>query len=146
MASRAIHWFPMNAKRHIAQMFLAIAVATFVFGGFLTSSHFGIDMQREGSTGRCPFMPGVVICNMTPLEHISAAQSMFNILPQDKEFFALLMLLLATAIAVSLLGQRKLLFPPAIRRIGFVPRHEDVLLFRPLQEAFSNGVIHSKAF
>lgn len=146
MLYHAIYWLPMNAKRHVAHMFLAIAIATFVLGGFLTSSHLGMDMQIERTQGLCPFLPGVVICNMTPLQHIAAAQNMFNTLPQDKDFFALLILFLAAAVAVNLLHQKKLLFPPVIPRIGFVLRSEDTLLFRLLQEAFSNGVIHSKAF
>lgn len=127
-------------------MALCAFVIAFVLTGFLGASHWGMDMGMEGMKGLCPFMPGVVICNMTPLEHISAAQGMFNTLPQDKNLFALLMLLLATAIAVSLLHQRKLLFPLVVRYIGFVLRGENAPLLRPLQEAFSNGIIHSRAF
>lgn len=146
MDNHAIHWFPMTAKRYVTHMFLAIAITAFVLGGFLATSHLGMKMQREGGVGHCPLMPGVVICNMTPLQHMAAAQSMFNALPQDKDFFTLLVLVLAAAVAVILPHQKKLLFQPIIRRAGFVLRREDTPLLRLLQEALSNGVIHSKAF
>lgn len=141
-----LYTHPMVAGKAFVKTALHAFVIIFVLTAFLGASHWGMDVKTEGAMGLCPFMPGVVICNMTPLEHISAAQSMFNTLPQDKNVFVLLILLLAAAISISLLYQWKLLFPPVIQRIGSGLRREDAPLLRPLQEAFSNGIIHSRAF
>src|SRR3989338_1417349 len=114
-----------------------LVTAAFVFATFFGVSHYGMDSQMGGQMGPCPLMPGVVICNMTPLQHMMAAQIMFTALPQSSDFFALLLLLLASVVAAALL--RRMFFPPSqlASPCRFVSRKEHVP-FSPLLEAFSN--------
>ena len=136
----------MTAKRYVARVFLAIAIGTFVLGGFLTTSHLGTDMQREGSVGLCPFMPGVAICNMTPMQHIAAAQSMFTALPVHADFSTILLAFLAAVVGFLPL-LRRTFFPPilasislTVRRDGYIPTHS------ALQEVFARGILNPKLF
>lgn len=83
---------------------------------------------------------------MTPLEHAGATHSMFNILPSSRDSFFALLFLLASAVAVILLVQKG--FPPLAQFVVriFVSPYTYTPSYRPLEEAFSNGLIHSRAF
>ena len=127
----------MLQQTGINKVAFCVVTAAFVFATFFGASHIGIDAQMGGQMGPCPLMPGVVICNMTPLQHMAAAQIMFTALPQSSDFFALLLLLLASVVAAALL--RRMFFPPSqlASPCRFVSRKEHVP-FSPLLEAFSN--------
>lgn len=136
----------MLIRGRFAKIALTALVVMFIFSGFLGVAHWGMDMQIEGVKGLCPFMPGVVICNMTPLQHMAAAQSLFNALPQQNDITALLMLLLATAILAHLLFGKQWAPSPSTLSHRFSTRREYVPLALALQEAFADGIVHSKAF
>lgn len=135
----------MTSRTNLKKAALSFLVLAFVFGTLFGVSHFGMGTKMMGGQmGPCPLMPGVAICNMTPLQHIAAAQTMFNTLPQQNNILLLLLMLLASIITAAVLS-RSFLSPPKTVLPRFVPRQEYVS-FSPLQEAFSNGILHSKVF
>ena len=136
---------PMIVRDNVKKVVLSLIVASFVFGGFFGASHLGMDSKMTGGQmGPCPFMPGVAICNMSPLQHVAAAQAMFNVLPQQNDILLLLLSLLASIIAAAVLS-KSFLEPPKTILPRFVPRKEYVP-FSPLLEAFSNGILNPKVF
>jgi hypothetical protein len=50
-----------------------ILLATLLLAGSLGIPHMGMSMDMEGNMIDCPFMPGVSICTMSPLEMIAAS-------------------------------------------------------------------------
>lgn len=134
-----------STTRRLAALLI---IGTFVFAAFSGVPHLsidsGVDGQMGGQMGPCPLMPGVVICNMTPLQHIAAAQAMLTALPQSSDVLVLLLLLLASIIATTILSNIRRARPraapmPIYARREYAPSS-------PLLESFSNGIVHSKAF
>lgn len=136
----------MLVSRRFVKVAFSALVVMFIFSGFLGAAHWGMDMQMEGAKGLCPLMPGVVICKMTPLQHVAAAQSLFNTLPQQNDIATLLMLLLATAVIAHLLFGMQWAQSQSTQSRHFSKRRKYVPLALALQEAFADGIIHSKAF
>ncbi len=134
----------MFIKGNVTKTAFCLLVVAIVLTSFFGAAHLGMDSGMGGQMGPCPLMPGVAICNMTPLQHMAAAQSMFTTLPQSSDIFSLLLMLLASVIAATVLSKTFLAPPPSVPT-RFVTRRE-YIPFSPLLEAFSNGVIHSKAF
>lgn len=147
MPYNAIDLRPMTLGSNTKKLLFCFMLMAFVFGGFFGASHLGMDTQQlGGQMGPCPFMPGVVICNMTPLQHMVAAQSLFNVLPQQNDILSLLMIFLAAMIIAALLFRKKSTPVQSLQTRRFVVRSEYVPFPLALQEAFSNGIVHSKAF
>jgi len=79
-----------------------------------------------------------VICSMSAQEHLSAWQSMFRaITPQ--------ILLLTALLLIVVPIFRYLLYKPP-RLLYFQHKERFVSILDHLQEAFSSGLIHSKAY
>lgn len=125
---------------------LFFGIIVFLLVGFLGLGHFGINMNSDGVMPNCPVMKMAVICQMNPLEHILAWQSMFTFAPNQNNTLALLLLLLASTLGVIRTPARYAAFllkiSPLRRqyelaRASFVPS---------LQEAFSSGILHPKIF
>ncbi|MHB1086805.1 MAG: hypothetical protein ACYCZ0_03600 [Minisyncoccota bacterium] len=97
-----------------------------------------------GQMSNCPFMGMSAICNMTPLQHIAAAQAMLTALPQSSDVLVLLLLLLASIIATTILSNIRRARPraapmPIYARREYAPSS-------PLLESFSNGILNPKVF
>lgn len=131
----------MLLRSSIVALFLAILLV-----GPFGVSRLGMDMQLNGQMVPCPFMHGGSVCNMTPLEHVGVTHSMFNVLPGGRDSLLALLFLLASAIVVILLVQKKFSFLEKHASRIFIPRYDYAPPCRPLQEAFSNGLLHSRAF
>ena len=103
-------------------------------------------MDMSGGMTDCPFMEhGEVICQMNLADHIGAWKSAFlSVLP------ALTLLLAAAGVAIFVasvapnLLQKTRYLQPAIRK-RFRPRTY-TFSYRPLQELFSDGILHPKLF
>ena len=134
----------MFARNMTIKAILCFLIVASLSANIFVVAHLGMGSGVGGQMGPCPLMPGVAICNMTPLQHMAAAQSMFTTLPHSSDIFSLLLLLLASVIAAAVLS-KTFLAPPRSAAPRFVSRREDVP-FSPILEAFSNGIIHSKAF
>lgn len=91
--------------------------------------------------GGCPFMPGVNLCNMTPLVHLSAWESSFVALVAQS-IGVLLVLALLAFVFVSF-------FPVLMVHVASVPLFRAparLPVRRELQDAFSNGILNPKVF
>ena len=124
-----------------------LGVAIFLWIGFLGLAYSTPSMQMDEQASNCPFMDVTALCAMNPLGHLVMWQEMFTASPQQNtlSLFILLVLLLSFVFARGLhlprtgshLLHNKLYF---IQHFSFVP---------PLlatQEAFSKGILNSKAF
>ena len=124
-----------------------LVLLAFLVGGLLGLSHFAMNMNDSGEALGCPFMNTPTLCAMNPFYHIAVWQSMFAA-SFSKEIFSLLAL-------IALLG---ILFTFILRNFGLTgdaPRSitpvRQILIrtfavINPLQEAFSNGILHPKIF
>jgi len=127
--------------------FTFLILLAFLIVGLLGLSHFAMNMNDGGEALGCPFMNTPTLCAMNPFYHIAVWQSMFAA-SFLKETFSLLAL-------IALLG---ILFTFILRNFwltGDIPRSitpvRQILIrtftvINPLQEAFSNGILHSKIF
>ncbi len=140
---------PMQFRLYMPVKILLLAgLISFLSLGSFGMSHFAMNGMGGAVASNCPLMPGMAsVCNMNPLQHIAAWQSMFTTASPQKTPILALLFLLMFAGARALIGKIKwALEPPLILswiqiRLAntFVPRYA-------LQEAFSNGVIHPKVF
>ena len=132
------------AKKLSAFLILLAFLVVGLFGLF----HFAVNMNNGGEALGCPFMNTPTLCAMNPFYHIAVWQSMFAA-SFSKEIFSLLAL-------IALLG---ILFTFILRNFGLttgdiprsVTRVRQILVrtfavINPLQEAFSNGILHPKIF
>jgi len=126
----------------IAGMAITILLGAMFLSLFSMSS--GMDMS--GGMSDCPFMShGEVLCPMNVADHIGAWQSVFQAVAPT------IVLLLAVALAVATVASvaPHLLLPrykpiPIIRRR--LRERTYTFSYRPLQELFSNGILHPKLF
>lgn len=127
-------------------MIVAAALLALLMLGAAGVQHVGMNMHGDGQMVPCPFMGEGAICDMNPLEHIAAWQSAFAASFQKDSGGALALILFA---ALLVLAWWRRLFtggdPPLLRRWHSAIR-EGVRKPDPLQEAFSNGVLHPKEF
>ena len=138
-------WFSTAGKAA-----LVLGLGAFLFLGVFGMSHSTMNMGPDGSMtmSNCPFMSGqAVVCNMNPLEHIAAWQSMFATTFQQNGSDLLTLLLVALALALvwtrSFWPRSKQYLQPAFS----IPQHRKERLPLPLlQELFSNGILNPKLF
>jgi len=143
----------MRRKLSFSKYLLLFAAIAFFFVGFLGLGHTDITMKSDGqmSSSNC-FMPGMteVLCQMNPLEHIAAWQNMFTAVPSQNDVLLLLASLLALAIGALFIAHRSTA-PPEVsvsssQYAFFTYYKRHIPITSPLQEAFSNGILHPKIF
>jgi hypothetical protein len=133
-----------------SKVILLFAILTFFSVGFLGLGHTNMTMSpsEEMPSGKC-FMPGMteVMCQMNPFEHIAAWQSMFTAVPSQNDVLLLLVALLALALGALCITSRSTA-PPKVSTSQplFSYHRRRIPIFDPLQEAFSNGILHPKIF
>jgi hypothetical protein len=125
----------------------AILTALFLgamFGGLF---HMSMGMDMAGDTSDCPFMShGEVLCSMSVFDHFGAWKDAFTAIAPT--FLTLLATLAAVAVAISIapnlaLPQKLLYTRLQVSNItDRIFKHS----VRPLQELFSNGILHPKLF
>ncbi len=137
----------MVLEGNFRKIALSLVIILLMMSAFLGILHGGTtSIMQMGGQETCPFMPGVVICNMTPLQHIAAAQAMFNALPLPAvNFSSLLLLLFALAVGFSPF-LRQSLFPPAESSIRPVSNRARIPTHNALQELFASGILNPKVF
>ena len=126
---------------------VASLILTFLLGAmFVSLFHMSMGMDMHGGMSDCPFMAHEeVICPMDLADHLAAWKSVFQAVAPT------IVLLIAAAGAVALVATvAPYLFTPKHRPISTLPRllRERTYSFsyRPLQELFSNGILHTKVF
>lgn len=122
---------------------------------FFLTSYFGVAtmdmrMSHDGTMASgCPFMPDMAtLCQMQPLEHIAAWQSAFEATPNLHTALAVLLLLLSCVFTAVSLCPRPI---PQLRKVllhtsAHTYYRRQIPIAHPLQEAFSNGILHPKLF
>ncbi len=132
----------LKFSKLIAHLTLGIFL---IVGGFGVLYSFGMNMNSNRDMSPCPFMAqSSSICTMTPLEHISAWQSMLTALPSvNILLFTLLIFSLGTTLltkAILIQLEKKLL---SIYRFRYRKRFRER---NYLQEAYSSGLLNPKNF
>ena len=130
----------------LAKSILSLGILIFFSISLFGVFHMGMKMDKDGMDSGCPFALGSSICTMTPLEHLGAIQSLFTALPKGENTLASLLFLTLGLIALPSLLSR-LFLPPKLlyKRVSvFEYRYTQPKGF--LQEAFSNGILNSRAF
>jgi len=114
-----------------------------MFGGLF---HMTMGMDMTGNMTGCPFMTHEqTLCSMSVLDHIGSWQSVFSAVVPS---LTLLLSVLVTAVFVLSVAPNLLLK----QRFRELPLSRELLhrtysfSYRPLQELFSNGILHPKLF
>lgn len=139
----------MWRPRGHALLIVTLLTLSFLLIGSLGVLTMGTEMQSDGHMPGCPFMGENAICGMSPLEHMAAWQSMF-VSTLTKIFKTHQLLLLVAAIFAAFLTMR-LLFETALdllasRQRLYLKYSYAYAYVPPLQEAFSQGILHPKIY
>lgn len=132
-----------NANKILSSIISLLTLIVLLFG----LSYFGMGRHLTTQVIGCPFTPGNnAICQMTPMEHIQAWESMFTTLPSDVNF-SLLSIIASFLVLLSLVNFRKNYLPSNLHlaryRISYV---SNLSIPDPLKESFSRGILNSKVF
>lgn len=122
---------------------LTLLLAFLLLTGSLGISHHGMSMDMDGTMTDCPFLPGVSICMMSPLEMIAASQSFLSGVIFNTDSSLILLLVFATPIPIAFFA---LFSPPQITSRFRVRKQKHRIRFNFLEEAFSNGILNPKLF
>lgn len=120
-----------------------LILALFLGAMFLSLFQMSSAMDMSQGMSDCPFMShSEVICSMDVTDHIGAWQSVFaSVLPTTFTLIVLLFVAISTFPAFFLKKYKP--SPPLYKQI----RERIYTYFhRPLQELFSNGILHPKLF
>lgn len=118
-----------------------LLLASLLLAGSLGISHMGMSMDMEGNMTDCPFMPGVSICTMSPLEMIGALQSFLSNVTLNQD---LSLLLVSVALILNVFP--KFFSPPRPTLRHRISQKNLVSHFNFLQEAFSDGILNPKLY
>ncbi len=129
------------------QKLIAYVLIPFLLFGVLLCAALSMPMHMEGMTAPhqmpslCPMTGNTVPCQ-NALDHLTHWQNLFTAIPAFVSFIIVLIVVLTILPWLSqkslILKQRLRLAPLYIRQALLPPT--------PLQQAFSNGILHSKAF
>ncbi len=110
--------------------------------------HSAMSMSMDGKMSDCPFMPGMNVCPMSPLEHVSFMQSFFTNIPQQENPLLALLFSLAFVAFVSVTWFKRFFSPPDpnLRALQHLYRQRSFSILRLLQELFSQGILNPKPF
>lgn len=126
------------------KILFTLFLASLLLVGSLGIAHHGMSMDMEGNMTDCPFMPGVSICNMSPLEMIAASQSFLQNVSLQNDLFLILSLLLAVA---SMSVFARFFSPPVLLAVRHLaPKQSPPVSYSFLDEAFSNGILNPKLY
>lgn len=121
-----------------------VTLALLVLGSFGVL-HFGM-MPSDGQMSGCPFMGEGAVCRMDPLEHLAAWQSAFTATIPGQSVASFVLLLLLSLLLLQH-GRQRFARKKASPTRGFrVPYRGRLFFHHPLQEAFSDGILHPKLF
>lgn len=132
----------------IKNSFLTLGIGTFLFMSLFGMFHSAMSMSMDGKMSDCPFMPGMNVCPMSPLEHVSFMQSFFTNIPQQENPLLALLFSLAFVAFVSVTWFKRFFSPPDpnLRALQHLYRQRSFSILRLLQELFSQGILNPKPF
>jgi len=122
-------------------------IAVLLFSTFVLFFHMASMAKETVSVGMCPFSAqSSSVCAMTPVEHIQAWQSMFAALPLSEMVTLFSLLLAGIFFARAFRSQAIDLFALSSRQGYRFAYATQYVAPRPLQEAFSTGILNPKLF
>lgn len=140
MCDRVIYMFGKVCNLKAA---LGLFLMSLMLVGSLGVSHMAMSMDMDGHMTDCPFMPGVSICTMTPVEMVVASQSFLSNITLQQDFA----LLLALGSALLILAVFPRFFsPPKVLIRFWLLKHRYRLFYSFLDEAFSSGILNPKLY
>lgn len=135
-------------NRHMSPkkiLLVSLLIALMFVGGFGVF-HFGMDMDMDGGMSGCPSVGMAAMCEMNPLEHISAWQGAFTTLPYTNTLTLLIISLLALFFSLVWIGRIPIRLPLApVRPVRYTRRGEKPVIHL-FQELFSSGILNPKLF
>ncbi len=118
-----------------------LLLASLLLAGSLGVSHAGMSMDMDGNMSDCPFMPGVSICSMSPIEMIAASQSFLSNITLNQDPF---LLLVSVALILTVFPQ---FFSPPKLSLRHKPIKKRLVVRSSfLEDAFSDGILNPKLF
>ena len=135
-------------KSTYIQAFFGILLAFFFLTSYFGAVTTDMPMNPDGTMSGCA-MPGMAtLCQMNPLEHIATWQNMFTAIPSQNDIFTLLLALFALVLGALFLRSHRSTAPPKtlVPQFQFLYYKRHIPIVSPLQEAFSNGILHPKIF
>ena len=125
---------------------LFIVIGFFAFVSFF-GLWLGMNTMPDGKMSNCPFMNNTdSLCSMNVMEHIRAWQSIFTAIPLKEKMslafslLSVLMLFLVPKFFDQLFKYLNLFYRERYRHL------QKIFIPRPLEEAFSNGILNPKIF
>jgi len=128
--------------------FLASATIGFLSIAFFGIFNFGMSMSADGSMTNCPFMPGMNVCPMSPVEHASFMQSFLTSIPQQENPVVAFLLALGFVAMLAVAWFSKLFSLPGsiLKTALYFYRQRRRSIFSIFQELFSGGILNPKPF
>jgi len=130
-------WFYQHRK-----LFIGFAILAFLFVGFFGLAHLGMDPEADSAMTNCFFMKQMAICNMNALEHFAAWEGMF-VFNELKIFF---FVLFAFILFFFFFKQTGVNICRVSFDIKFLEINKHLVIPNVIKDAFSNGILNSKAF
>lgn len=127
---------------------LILAIVAFFTVAVAGSAYVPMPMNDDGTMANCPYLGITALCTMQPLEHIAAWQDMLAALPAKiGGIFAAIVLIASAILLVLLHGPNA----DTIRHSAFSymkkrRRQSALLIPDAIRDAFSRGILHTKAF
>lgn len=132
---------------NIMNKIVSIAILTVFLGAMFASLfHMSMGMDMAGGMTDCPFMEhSEVICPMNLADHMVAWKAAFvSVVP------TIVTLLLVAGAVAFIASTAPFLFGPKRKpipiRLNVLRTRTYSFSYRPLQELFSNGILHPKLF
>lgn len=122
-------------------------ILMFLLGAmFVSLFHMSMGMDMHGGMSDCPFMAHEeVICPMDLADHLAAWKAVFQAVAPTIVF----LIAIAGAVALVATVAPHLFTPkrrPILRLHRLLRERTYSFSYRPLQELFSNGILHPKVF
>ncbi len=134
-----------RSVRKSALYLISVATLAFFFAASFGVMHTGMTTDSQGHMHDCPFMGMVIICEMSPLQHVSAWQNTFATLVLGQSgtslVYGVLLALFLYAVFRSV--------PLPIREYIPILYISDTVLSthsNALKQALSSGILHPKVF
>lgn len=138
----------MNAYtvKKFKKTFTPLIMAAFLIAALFGLLYFSMDLNNGGAVLGCPFMDTPALCAIDPIGHIAEWQNMFaaSFSKELSPSFILALLLFFFVFIFRNLLRSGTLIPIFTR--GEYPPTRAPTTANPLQEAFSNGILHPKIF
>ena len=135
-------------KYKLTKTIFTLGVVAFLLMGVFGLSHAGMTMDADGhmTMDTCPFMSGMGICTMSPLEHVAMWQSMFTSTSHELNQILVVLVLMISVLGIAWI---RYVFPPPrelVRQRTYYSYREHVPVITVLQELFSSGILNPKLF